>query len=95
MRGPAREVGAVVGRGPSLLARRLEATVRSGSPGAGGLAAGTLIAPAGRRRCRVRGREAERLLPDFDIVQQRNGYGEAQSAACRAGVCEAVLYFAE
>lgn len=31
----------------------------------------------------------------FDIVQQRNGYGEAQSAACRAGVCEAVLYFAE
>lgn len=32
---------------------------------------------------------------DFDIVQQRNGYGEAQSAACRAGVCEAVLYFAE
>lgn len=32
---------------------------------------------------------------DFDIVQQRNGYGEAQSAACRAGVCEAILYFAE
>lgn len=31
----------------------------------------------------------------FDIVQQRNGYGEAQSAACRAGVCEAILYFAE
>ena len=31
----------------------------------------------------------------FDIVQQRNGYGEAQSAACRAGVCAAILYFAE
>lgn len=31
----------------------------------------------------------------FDIVQQRNGYGEAQSAACRAGVREAILYFAE
>lgn len=31
----------------------------------------------------------------FDIAQQRNGYGEAQSAACRAGVCEAILYFAE
>jgi hypothetical protein len=31
----------------------------------------------------------------FDIVQQRNGYGEAQSAACRAGVCEAILYVAE
>lgn len=35
------------------------------------------------------------LVGAFDIVQQRNGYGEAQSAACRAGVCEAVLYFAE
>lgn len=35
------------------------------------------------------------LLPAFDIAQQRNGYGEAQSAACRAGVCEAILYFAE
>lgn len=33
--------------------------------------------------------------PAFDIVQQRNGYGEAQSAACGAGVCEAILYFAE
>ena len=35
------------------------------------------------------------LVGVFDIVQQRNGYGEAQSAACRAGVCEAILYFAE
>lgn len=33
--------------------------------------------------------------PAFDIVQQRNGYGEAQSAACGAGVCAAVLHFAE
>lgn len=33
--------------------------------------------------------------PAFDIVQQRNGDGEAQSAACGAGVCEAVLHSAE
>lgn len=28
----------------------------------------------------------------LNIVYQRNGDGEAKSPACRAGVCEAVLY---
>ena len=35
------------------------------------------------------------LVGAFDIGQQRNGYGEALSVACRVSVCEVVLYFVE